>query len=283
MRSHKLLTVLGLIIVLAFAGCGDDSTAPTEQIGSDLDPEFMAVQGEIEYFADSTFQFFINGLSNLTLLAGEDEFIDPVHYGPVFPDSDYVSTSYMYGWHVVTIARNRTTYATQMCDSVQFYGDGEVPGIGQVTRGSENADSLYYKHIWSYNVHDTENTHTNYSGDVDFRLNGLQTSMATINGRHCMTVQAQYVFADSVVHRDFEFDTDLTDFEVERTGSGWAQGCPVTGTAAGTVQMSYTRDDNAPVTSTWSFTLAFTDGSMAATVRRGNTVWSYQADMCATP
>ncbi len=283
MRSHYLLIVLGLLVILAFVGCGDDTSAPTQQAGSDLDPEFIAVQGEVEYFVDSTLDFFLNGLNNLTMLAGEDELIDPVHYGPVYPDSDFVSTSYAYGWHVVTITRNRTNYAVQMRDSVQFYGDGEVPGVGQVQRTSSNADSLYYKHSWLYGVHDTTGAHSNFEGDIDLRLNGLQGTVATVNGQHRMMVQSKYVLGDSFAYRDFEIEADLTDFEISKTGSGWAQGCPNTGTATGTVQMTFTSGENAPVITTWSFTLSFTDGTMSATVRHGNTYWDYEADVCQAP
>lgn len=278
MRFHKLLAVLGLIAVIAFVGCGSDSSAPTQTTGSILDPEFVAVQGEIDFFVDSTLDFVVNGLANLTVLVGEDELIDPVHYGSIDPESDYVSSSYVDGWHVVTITRDRDNYGVYLQDSIQFNGP-----TGLVQQIPVSCAGLTYNHFWTYVVYDTSVSHSNYEGRCDMTFVGLDGSMATINGTHDLTIQSKYVDGDAITYRTFGFDADINDLGVAKTPVGWAQGCPSTGTVTGVIEMAYDDGDGTPVTTDWSYTLRFTDGTMSATVRRGTVVWTYSTDVCVTP
>ncbi|MFQ5453035.1 MAG: hypothetical protein ACE5D6_02465, partial [Candidatus Zixiibacteriota bacterium] len=231
----------------------------------------------VEFYVDSTIQFFLNGLGNLSALADGQDIFDPIHYGPFQPNNDSVNTSYLNGWHVIYIARDRSTYSTTLLDFVRFFSNG------QIQQSSNNVDSLYYKHEWSYSALDTTVSHSNYDGAVDFAIIGLQTTQATFAGSNDLTINTKFASVDSTVWRDFTISADLSNFVVKKTGSGWAQGCPSSGTISATVTMTYTKDTGTPVTTTWTFDLSFTNGTMTATAQLGNTTWDYTNNFCTAP
>ncbi|NOY88671.1 MAG: hypothetical protein GXO93_04665 [FCB group bacterium] len=279
MRSRKLLSVLGFIILvgltLSFVSCGSDKT-PTGATGSITDPDFVAVQQDVNYFVDSTLEFFVNGFGNMYALADQADTLDPVFYGPVYPDSDFVSATYVNGWHVIYISRNRSTHSTAMRDSVRFFSNGVVQ------QTATNVDSLYYKHEWNYRFHDTTVSNTSYDGRVDFDITGLSGSLATINGSHIMSITHKFVSSDSTVWKTFDFSADLSSFTVSKTPVGWAQGCPAGGTINGTVKMTYKKDGASETYVTWKFTLSFNNGTMSATIKKGTTTWGYTSQVCLT-
>lgn len=279
MRSRKLLSVLGFIVLVgltfSFVGCGSDKT-PTGTTGSITDPDFVAVQQDVNYFVDSTLEFFVSGFGNMYALADQADTLDPVYYGPVYPDSDFVSATYVNGWHVIYISRNRSTHSTAMRDSVRFFSNG------MVQQAASNVDSLYYKHEWNFNFHDTTVTNTAFTGRTDLDITGLSGSLATIDGTHEMSISHKFVSSDSTVWRTCDFNADLSNFTVSKTPVGWAQGCPASGTISGTVQTTYKKDDAAEVSLTWTITLTFNNGTMSATITRGTTTWSYTSNVCLT-
>lgn len=282
MRFQKSLVVLGLIFLIsftfAFVGCGsDDDTPMTGNKGSLTDPEFMAVQAQIEIFVDSTVEFVTTGLVNISAISAYDDLIDPLIYGPSFPDSDYVSSTYANGWHVVSIVRSRSDYLNTMNDSVQFFVDGTPQ------QSPDGIDAMYYSHKWLFTNADTSVSCNTYEGHTVMNFTGLDELETMFNGSQTLAVMSKFVSADSTVWRDFEFDADYNSIVVAKTGSGWMQGCPSSGSISMTLTMEYSKDDAEAVSSTWLVTVGFEDGVMTTIVRKGNVSWNYSTDICMTP
>jgi len=279
MRFQKILLVLGLAVLFGFGsvflGCSGDDDAPTGIIGSLDDPEFMAVQDQIEVFVDSTVQFLENGLNSISAISSTyDDQIDPIYYGPVKPDSDYVHAVYANGWHVAEVGHVRATYTYTMRDSIQFYNGDNIQ------QGTSNIDSLRYRHRWTYMNHDTTSGHTDFEGVNAFSFQNLNAGMAQTSGTHHLMIKNKFFTEDSTVWKQFSFEANLNNVSVNETGGGWVQGCPNSGTISATMTMTYQKNDEAPVTSEWHVSITFMDGDMAATVSKGNTSWSYSASVC---
>ena len=107
MRPHKALLVFGFAAVIGFSllviGCSGDSNSSNLTPGSLTDPNFVAVQNEVNNLVDSTVSYISEGLNNLLVLPGDTDVII-VSYGPTPGDS--VSADYVYenGWHIVSWA-----------------------------------------------------------------------------------------------------------------------------------------------------------------------------------
>ena len=67
MRPHKALLVLGLVAVTGFSllvsGCSSDSNSSNLTPGSLTDPNFVAVQAEVNNLIDSTISYISVGLN----------------------------------------------------------------------------------------------------------------------------------------------------------------------------------------------------------------------------
>ena len=98
-----------------------------------------------------------------------------------------------------------------------------------------------------------------------------------------MEYRSQVVTNDSTVTRTFEIEATLSGFTLAKTTSIDWDHCPVSGSIAVTVTMTYKKDSADPVESTWTGNLAFDDGSLSAAFRLGNTVWQYQNQVCINP
>lgn len=278
MRFQKFLLVLGLAVLfgvgIMVVGCSDDE-APTRIIGSLDDPEFMAVQDQLEVFVDSTVQFLENGLNSISNISSSyNDQIDPIYYGPVKPDSDFVSTDYVNGWHIAEVSHVRASYTYMLKDSIQFFNGDNIQ------QGTSNVDSLRYRHRWTYMNHDTTVSHTDYEGVNSFAFHNLNSNMAQTSGTHQLMIQNKFVSADSTVSRQYSFEANLNNVAVNETGSGWTQGCPNSGTMSASMTMTYQKDQDEPITSVWTISLTFMNGEMAATVSQGNTSWTYGASVC---
>ena len=284
MRWEKVVLVLGVTLLagllVMFAGCGsgDKSTNSADY----NDPEFLVVQQEIDYFIDSTLEFFTNGLDNINCLA-TDTMVDPVLYGSLPPDYDSTKgdtaiATYADGWHVVYFSIHRDAYDAVLRDSIQFIKDG------QPQQNSVGLESLKYKHFWSYEVTDTTVTHRSYTGNTDYEFVGLDTAQATITGTDEWQVHSKYASTDSTVWRDINFDATLTDMKVHKTVGGWVQGCPSAGSISASIEMVYKKDSAAPDTTNWAVNLTFNNGRMFSTVTRGSVLpWTYSTQLCTPP
>ncbi len=282
MRSQKGLVFLGVIaLVTAFGfwGCGDDDDSNPVNWGSLEDPEFQAVNSQFEQFVDSTLTFFHEGLGSISNLPG-DGTTDPIHYGPGDPGAttDSLSVSYNGGWHIVHLSwHNATDYAAVVNDSIQFIRDG-VP-----SQEPADLEQLQYRHHWSWNAPDTTVTHINGEGHLGISFTGLDTQEATVNGTQDFTWGWDFVSADSTVRRDINVDATLSDFTIQKTQVGWAQGCPSAGLLSATVTMTYQKDDGAEVQSTWNFNVTFENGTTTTTVTSNGVTWTYSRQECIAP
>ena len=276
MRSFNFSTVLGFVLLacmsLMVVGCGSDD-APTSSVGSLTDPSFVAVQGQIETLVDSTIAFAFAGMNAANSISSDGN-VDPVLYGPSFVDSNSVVVSYAGGWHVVNGVVSNSVYSFNILDSVQFYNNDDISqqGIG--------ADSIWYRHHWSFSVENTQANYTEFDGAAGFDYRGLDGDVAVIDGYNELNVDNQFVSQDSSVFRHFEFSTTVNDLNVNKTGVGWAQACPNSGSLSASVTMQYSKDNSDPVTTEWNVSMVFSDGTAAVTVSSGTTAWTYSTEVC---
>ncbi len=281
MRWEKVVPVLGVTLLVGmlimFAGCGSDDKSTNSADYND--PEFLVVQEEIGYFVTSTLGFFTGGLDAIYGLP-TDTTVDPIQYSSRPPEFDSTKgdtaiATYADGWHVIYFSVHREGYSKIVRDSVQF-----IKG-GQPQQSPLDLESLKFKHFWAYEVTDTTTTHRSYIGNVDYTFTGLDGSQATITGAHEQQVHTKNVSADSTVWRDINVDGTLTDMRVNKTGSGWAQNCPSSGSITASIGMVYRKDSAEPVTTNWAVSLTFSNGNMSSTVTRGSAPpWQYSTQLC---
>ncbi|HOP07359.1 MAG TPA: hypothetical protein PLF13_08725 [candidate division Zixibacteria bacterium] len=279
MRFRVSSLVLGLfaLIIFAMAGCGDDETSTNSNLGSLSDPEFQAVQEQVESFVDSTLEFVGNGMNTLQGISTGDGTIIPAQYA-VDPDGDdVVSVTYEQGWHVIYIAKHFTNYATSLRDSVQFIQNGNAQ------QSPTDCDSLVFVHRWDYDVVDTVSSHNILNGYSDYRFSGLDGGQATINGANDLAIHNKVVYNDSTVWRDLTIDAEVTNLTIDYSAyAGWGQ-CPVSGSVSATVDMTYQNGTNDPVNTEWTFTGNFTNGVMAVTATCNSVTWKYSKQICNVP
>lgn len=279
MRFRVTSLVLGLfaLVIFAMAGCGDDETSTSSNLGSLNDPEFQAVQDQVESFVDSTLEFLGNGMNTLQGISTGDGTIIPVQYIVDPNGDDVINVSYEQGWHVIYIAKHFSTYATSLRDSVQFIKDG----LAQ--QSPTGCDSLVFVHRWDYDVVDTMASHNVLNGHSDYRFAGLDAGQAVINGENDLTVHNKVVYNDSTVWRDLTINSQVTNLTVNYSAySGWGQ-CPVSGSVTTNVDMVHQNGTGAPVTSEWTFTGNFTNGVMAVTATCNGVTWKYSKQVCYIP
>ncbi len=276
MRSLKSLSVLGFVLLACMSfvvvGCGSDD-APTNTVGSLTDPNLMAVQEQVEALADSTIAFVLSGMQSSSAVSADGDII-PFLYSPGFTLGDQITITYVNGWHIVDLSQTTADYVFNVLDSVQFYNNDAVSQLGA------NADSIWYRHNWSYTATNQQASYTNIEGYAGFDFRALNTEQAVIDGVNELNVVNQVVTDQSTVVRTFDFASTVTNLAVNKTGVGWAQGCPNGGTINTTVSMSTVVDDGTAIPSIWDVSMTFTDGTAAVTVSTGSTVWSYSTDLC---
>ena len=128
MRSAKFITVLGFVLLatlsLLVVGCGSDD-APTTISVSLTNPEFVAVQDQVESLVDSTLSFILTGMNSIGSISSGGN-VDPVLYGPGFDDTNQVTVSYVNGWHIVNANSGTSDFLFTLTDSVQFYSNNVV-------------------------------------------------------------------------------------------------------------------------------------------------------------
>ncbi len=281
MRPRKALLVFGLAAVtglsLLVIGCSGDSNSSNLTPGSLSDPNFVAVQNEVNNLIDSTVSYISLGLNNLLVLPGDTDVII-VSYGPTPGDS--VSADYVYenGWHIVSWTGNFSGKTTSFKDSIQF-----LDNLGQPQQDNDNTETLIYKHRWVEITIDTTVSYTDYSGVVALTLHNLGSGSATVNGSHSIDVSIKIVTVDSTVWRDISVEGTVSNLAIIDVPGGWLQNCPLSGTIGATANMTYTKDSSNPVTSDWSFSIQFTDGLISVSAISGTTSWYYTGQVCIAP
>ena len=281
MRPRKALLVFGLAAVtglsLLVIGCSGDSNSSNLTPGSLTDPSFVAVQNEVNNLVDSTVSYISEGLHNLLVLPGDTDVII-VSYGPTPGDS--VSADYVYenGWHIVSWIGSFSGKTSSFKDSIQF-----LDNLGQPQQDNNSTETLIYKHRWIEISIDTTVSYTDYSGVVALTLANLGSGSATVNGSHSLDVSIKIVTIDSTVWRDISVEGTVSNLSITEVPGGWLQNCPLSGTIGAAVNMTYTKDSGNPVTSDWSFSIRFTDGSVSVTAVSGTTSWSYAGQVCLAP
>ena len=281
MHPRKALLVFGLAAVtglsLLVIGCSGDSNSSNLTPGSLSDPNFVAVQNEVNNLIDSTVSYISLGLNNLLVLPGDTDVII-VSYGPTPGDS--VSADYVYenGWHIVSWTGNFSGKTTSFKDSVQF-----LDNLGQPQQDNDNTETLIYKHRWVEITIDTTVSYTDYSGVVGLTLDNLGSGSATVNGSHSIDVSIKIVTVDSTVWRDISVEGTVSNLAIINVPGGWLQNCPLSGTIGATANMTYTKDSGNPVTSDWSFSIQFTDGLISVSAISGTTSWYYTGQVCIAP
>lgn len=277
MRSFKTLSVLGFVLFtcasLFVIGCGSDDAPTTSNVGSLDDPEFLAVQEQVENFIDSTLNIMLTGIQSTSSISSGGN-VDPILYGPMFNDSNSITISYVNGWHVVNLTNSTTDYAFNVIDSIQFYNDDAISQLGLF------ADSIWYRHHWSYDVSNKEVSYSAFEGYAGFDFRGLNSDEAVIDGTNILVADDQFVSDDSTVYKHFELSTDISSLTVAQGPAGWSHACPSAGTISTDVQYVYAKDDGADVLTEWSVDMVFTEGTAAVTVSSGGMVWTYTTDVC---
>ena len=245
--------------------------------GSPSDPNFVAVKNEVSNLIDSTVSYISLGLNIILVLPGDTDVII-VSYGPTPGDS--VSADYVYenGWHIVSWTGNFSGKTTSFKDSIQF-----LDNLGQPQQDNDNTETLIYKHRWVEISIDTTVSFTDYSGVVALTLDNLGSGSATVSGSHSIDVSIKIVTVDSTVWRDISVEGTVSNLAISEVPGGWLQNCPSSGTIGVTANMTYTKDSGSPVTSDWSFSIQFTDGSISVGAISGTTSWSYTGQICIAP
>jgi hypothetical protein len=274
------MTLLIGAVLLIGAGCGDDDAdTPTTITGSLTNPEFVAVKAQLDNFVDSTVTFFKNGLNTVKGIAPGDIVIPQYAVSP--EQEDDWDTLYTNGWHVINIdythkENDAAVWQTTLSDSIQY----KANGVAQ--EDWTGRDQLDFRHHWTYDVAADEVSHTSYAGYAYFTFANLNTTTTTLTGGRDFTAHNLVVTADSTVVRDFTFTSDINNVALKMANDAWSN-CPTSNTITATVEMVYTKDDADPVTTTWDATFSFNNGSMSASISKGNTVWSYTTDLCDSP
>jgi len=282
MRSQKIMLLLGMALLIGAGiflfGCSDDET-PTNNNGDLNDPEFLQAYEQLNEFIDSTLYTFNNGFGSMHTLSS-DSLVNPVQYGPIDPNAHTDSSSVSYsdqGWHVVYFAYHTDNFNTVITDSLQFLNNG----VYQQT--ASGLETMHYSHNWLYDVPNPEVSHVTYDGKSKFTFDDLDTELSSVNGNNTLETVSRYISVDSTVERQFNIDADFSNIRIAKTGSGWAQGCPKSGSAAFSFQMIYQKDQEAPDTTNWTGTINFTYGTGSYTLGDGTNTWGYSQSECSAP
>ena len=281
MRPHKALLVFGFAAVIGLSllviGCSGDSNSSNLTPGSLSDPNFVAVQIEVNNLVDSTVSYISSGLNNLSVLPGDTDVVI-VSYGPIPGDS--VSADYVYegGWHIVSWTGSFSGKISSFRDSIQFQDN-----LGQPQQDNSSTETLIYKRRWAVSFVDTAISHTNYTGVANLTLDYLGSGSATVNGSHNVDAFIKTVTSDSTVWRDISIKSTVSNLAIVETPGGWQQNCPLSGTIGSAADMTYTKDTAAPVISAWSFSTKFTNGSISVGAVSETTSWSYSGQICIAP
>ena len=281
MRSQKWFLFVGIAAVLAltglFMGCSDDGNAPTGQVGSPSDPEFIAVQQVIDAVIDSTVSNVGGALSSQNRIPADDSTIVNAFYGPNVPADIIIDATYEYsnGWHILSLISSTDNFAASYEDSVRF-----IDASGNPMETVAQPVAVNFHRHWSYTPTDTTVTNTSMVGAASMDLTNINTAVGMLNGSRSLTVNAKTVTADSTVWRNMELNVQLSNIHFVVSPILQLSGCPESGTITATLDMTRQKDDQPAIATSWNVTAAFDAGTVTVVVTQGNTTWTYSTEIC---
>lgn len=283
MRSQKRFLVSSLMVIagilLIAAGCSnDDQTTTAPVTGSPDDPQFLLVRQMSDALTDSAVTFFEHGLSTLKAL---DESVLPPQYAVSPGDGGTLVTDYEDGWHIIGLTSLQTGIVTTINDSIQFSRGGVAQQI------PNNLDQMVFIHHWFHSLEVGTDVDTTV-GCSQLVFTNLYGERTEVNGEAELNSVNHVAVNDSTTAVvTFEVVSQMVNFQLDQTGTpGWFSGfddydyCPCQGRLTANVSMSYQVEGLQPVVSTWLVEITVTSGQAVATVTCGNTVWTYDNEVC---
>lgn len=290
MRLGTFTALIGAIIftmVLA-TGCSDSNTqapAPTNY-GSLGDPQFTAVQPEIENAITGALGNLNAGFTNLTFIPGDTSSVAAQLVPPMLdpgptggPDSLWVI--YSNGWYYVYAIKSFDNYVARLKDSVQYKADGQV-----IQEPNSSVDYVHNITSWSFLSTNQDTSHIDLTGRSNFELANLDQQTATINGTCDRLAEVYYTAGDTSLTATFNFHLSAGNLAITKTSLGWGSACPSSGTIQMTLSYLYSwQGPNGFGTgsSSWNINVGFTNGLANITATNGNTAWNYQTQICDLP
>ena len=125
------------------------------------------------------------------------------------------------------------------------------------------------------------------TGDVNLEFSGLDGTVAGVNGVKNFVVEWNYLGLDSTVEALYDMNVTAGDIQINKTAaSGWASGCPSSGSLDININESWTLTDNTGknmVVRTWKAAVQFINGTANVTITRLGTTWHYSLELCTPP
>lgn len=283
---HQKRTIPGLslllmaALLLVISGCGDDKVpAPVtnNQVPGDLeDPEFQAVQQQIDEYLSDAHGMFDLGLDNIYQLPADTEEVRVMH--AAFGPNDTVAAAYVDGWHITYVSLYNLSFNSRFRDSVQFMVNS-VP-----VESSNSLDYLHYIRYWNYEDNNTDETYYDKSGHLDIEFTNLDQDVCQVNGFNNSILVWNYISPDSTVEAIFDMVVEVNDVYLGQVpNNGWINACPMSGDLLMDIDEAYSVTINSSTdfwVTSWSATVEFVDGTASVEVIRNNVVWNYELDLC---
>jgi len=294
MNPRKSLIVVSAVTVvtllsLTFYGCGSSNNRATKSYGSNSDVAFLTVNTELHSFVDSTMKFIQGSFDAMSTVPAVDIYRPSdslqvadsniqVRYGPGQGDSVTGSYRYINGWHIITFNDVIAGSTVDFKDSIRFRDELNTP-----QQAPDALVSLLFKHRWSVSNIDTLVSHADLSGEVNYQVSDLNSTVATFTGKTSWKADQKLVTTDSTVWTSIDINATLSSLQIVRTGGGWLQSCPTNGSIMATVNLTRQKDSNTPTTSQWIITMSFNQGHTYVKLELGDVVWLDNWQACTPP
>jgi hypothetical protein len=275
MRSHKLVFVLGLIVLgglgLVLAGCSSDDT-PTSRSNA-TDSEYTSVMSEVNTLIDTS----------LSLVAQRLKLVDlGTHVDTSGRLSDLLLTAFGLdsvveggNWLILYDADLGAAYSNYYLDSIQFR-NGQT-----VVANARNADRMTVRRRWEVTCLDTTQSHTNYAMVSQFVFTNINTEQVRVNATIGLEVESMDEGLTMNTYETMAVSMIMGDLAVTPSGNPSANGCPVSGTCQVSVDRESWRDTPPGTESHWEFMLTFADGLASATVTNTIMDTTYAQQFCS--
>lgn len=286
MRFATITALAGMIILgLAFvAGCSDDqATAPTITYADNEDPIFVSIKTQIDETLEGVVNDMTSGLGNIKAVPGDTVSIKadlmPIDIIPdPLEEVDTLIAIYQNDWYYVYASYYGDAYRAQLKDSVQYRIDGAV-----VEHPSLNVDYIHCIKNWNIAGLDPAVTHVDLSGRTEIEIDGLDGTVAAIEGNGYSTNELTYVAEDTTATANFSFEYTIANVQVAMGPVGWANACPVSGTM--TLGLSYVYiwsngSGSGNGSSAWTINASFNNGTATVTATNGASTWQYTREIC---
>lgn len=270
--TRKVLIPVSALVVsgISLWGCsGDDKS--TQPAGNQInDPQYPAVQAEVNAFVDSTLALHATGLS-LTAATTSTQ-MESALFGPSPADSTNSSNF----WTILFLSDLGSGTINFWVDSVQYLDASSQPqSIGA------GASAMTIKHKWVKSVTDTTVSFDTYDVKGNLGLSGIDGNSATSNGTFTMDHSSRLVTIDSTVNRDYAITGTVNNLTFNKTGGTWGNNCPVSGSISITVSLDYNNENSASSqSSSWTFNVDIVDGTANVGVVSGGQMTSYSRQIC---